>query len=54
MNAKNKFRLQKVLEVRELVEKNRQKDLAAAKQNLKIENEELDQLEKKKMVLPGT
>ena len=48
MNRKNKFHLQKVLEVRELVEKNRQKDLAAAKQNLKIENEELHQLESKK------
>ena len=48
MNAKKKFRLQKVLEVRELIEENRQKDFADAKQNLKIENEKLAQLEKKR------
>ncbi len=48
MNAKKKFRLQKVLEVRQLIEKNRQKDFADAKQNLKIENEKLAQLEKKR------
>ena len=48
MNAKKKFRLQKVLEVRALIEKNRQKEFAEAKQNLQIENEELDQLENKK------
>ncbi len=48
MNAKKKFRLQKVLEVRELIEQNRQKDFADAKQNLKIENEKLDQLESKR------
>ena len=48
MNAKKKFRLQKVLEVRALIEKNRQKEFAEAKQNLQIEHEELDQLENKK------
>ena len=48
MNAKKKFRLQKVLEVRELIEKNRQKHFADAKQNLQIENEELEQLENKR------
>jgi len=48
LNAKKKFRLQKVLEVRELIEKNRQKDFAGAKQNLQIENEELEHLENKK------
>lgn len=48
MNAIKKFRLQKVLEVRALIEKNRQKDFAEAKQNLQIENEELDQLENKR------
>ena len=48
MNAKKKFRLQKVLEVRELIEENRQKDFADAKQNLQIENEKLDQLEDKR------
>ena len=48
MNAKKKFRLQKVLDVRELIEKNRQKDFAGAKHNLQIENEELEQLENKR------
>ncbi len=48
MNAKKKFRLQKVLEVRQLIEKNRQKDFADAKQNLQIKNEELEQLENKR------
>ncbi len=48
MNAKKKFRLQKVLEVRALIEKNRQKDFADAKQNLQIKNEELEQLENKR------
>ncbi len=48
MNPKKKFRLQKVLEVRALIEKNRQKDFADAKQNLQIENEQLDQLENKR------
>jgi len=48
LTAKKKFRLQKVLEVRALIEKNRQKEFAEAKQNLQIENEELDQLENKR------
>ena len=48
MNAKKKFRLQRVLEVRALIEKNRQKVFAEAKQNLQIENEELEQLENKR------
>ena len=48
MNAKKKFHLQKVLEVRELIEKNRQKHFADAKQNLQIKNEELEQLENKR------
>ena len=48
MNAKKKFRLQKVLDVRELIEKNWQKDFAGAKHNLQIENEELEHLENKR------
>jgi len=48
LNTKKKFRLQKVLDVRELIEKNRQKDFAGAKHNLQIENKELEQLENKR------
>lgn len=48
MNAKKKFRLQKVLDVRELIEKNRQKNFAEAKKILKIENEKLAHLENKR------
>ncbi len=48
MNAKKKFRLQKVLDVREVIEKSRQKDFAGTKHHLQIENEELEQLENKR------
>ena len=48
MNAKKKFRLQKVLDVRELIEQDRQKDFAGTKHHLQIENEELQQLENKR------
>lgn len=49
MSENAKFRLQKVLEVRELIEKERQKELSVSLRKLKSEEEKLLQLEEKKM-----
>jgi flagellar FliJ protein len=38
------FRLQKVLEIREIIEKKHQKELALAKQNIQVQHKELDRV----------
>lgn len=44
MNTRNKFHLQKLLEVRELIERKRQKELAECKKQIVTEQEKLSEL----------